>query len=241
MEAFLKKMPKPLIVSLFSIILCVWVYLTIIGAQFIVMYPMLWLAGKEFILSAVGETIYSVLVYTVAFALIVIIPALCFKKLKTNREELGLIGLPTWTDIGLAPIAFVASLIIASALTATFSLIFPNFDMTQAQNVGFSNLAGSLDRIVAFFTLVILAPILEECIFRGWLYGKLRSIISAPIAILLVSLVFGIAHGQWNVGITTFAMSIIMCFLREITGTTYSGILMHMIKNGVAFYLLFLV
>ena len=59
------------------------------------------------------------------------------------------------------------------------------------------------------------------------------------ISILLVSLLFGIVHLQWNVGVNVFAMSIVMCLMREITGTIHAGILMHMLKNGIAFYLLF--
>ena len=84
-------------------------------------------------------------------------------------------------------------------------------------------------------------------VFRGFLYGKIRGRlneivsdkISMMISIFLVSLLFGIVHLQWNVGVNVFAMSIVLCGLREITGTIYSGILLHMLKNGIAFYLLF--
>ena len=47
-------------------------------------------------------------------------------------------------------------------------------------------------------------------------------------------------HGQWNVGINVFAMSIVLCVMREITGSIYSGILLHMLKNMLAFYLLYI-
>ena len=97
------------------------------------------------------------------------------------------------------------------------------------------------ERVIAFLVLVVIAPIFEEIIFRGWLYGKLRAKMEAPIAIVIVSLLFGIMHFQWNVGVNVFALSVVLCALREITGTIYAGILTHMIKNGVAFYLLYLV
>ena len=98
-----------------------------------------------------------------------------------------------------------------------------------------------LERGLAFITLVVIAPIIEEIIFRGWLYGKLRIIIPKWLAILITSLLFGLIHMQWNVGISVFAMSIVTCTLREITGTIYSGILVHMINNGVAFCLVYIV
>ena len=96
-----------------------------------------------------------------------------------------------------------------------------------------------IERGVAFIALVVIAPIAEEIVFRGWLYGKLRVNIPKWVAILITSLVFGAIHMQWNVGITVFAMSVVNCILREITGTIYAGTLVHMINNGVAFYLVY--
>lgn len=163
-----------------------------------------------------------------------------------SREELGLKGLLTWTDLGLAPVGFVAYLLLAVGLTTVFSL-FPWFNAEEAQDVGFNVLSSNGDRLVAFLALVVIAPIAEEIIFRGWMYGKMRKSLSKKtadwlgmtISIILTSLAFGIMHGQWNVGVNVFAMSVVLCGLREITGTTYSGIVVHMLKNGVAFYLLY--
>ena len=164
-----------------------------------------------------------------------------------SRDDLGLRGTPTWTDIGLAPVGFIISTLLAAGLVAVFN-IFPWFDAGQTQEVGFSVYLAGIDRVVAFIILVVVAPIAEELIFRGWLYGKLRPMLSVRmsdrasmlISIFLVSLLFGIVHLQWNVGVNVFAMSIVLCGLREITGTVYAGILTHMIKNGVAFYLLYI-
>ena len=67
----------------------------------------------------------------------------------------------------------------------------------------------------------------------------MRRKMSAVPAILIVSLLFGLVHGQWNVGVVVFTMSIAMCLIRELTGTIWGGILVHMIKNGLAFYALY--
>jgi membrane protease YdiL (CAAX protease family) len=111
----------------------------------------------------------------------------------------------------------------------------------QVQDVGFNNLINPSDRILAFIALVIIAPIAEEIIFRGWLYDKIKKYSGTTIAIVLVSVLFGALHGQWNVGITVGIMSAIMCIERELTGTIYAGILTHMIKNGFAFWLIYIV
>lgn len=160
----------------------------------------------------------------------------------TDRNEMGLRGLPTWTDIGLAPIGFVVYLILAFALMLVFNLL-PWFDANQIQETGLDSCISIADAIIAYLKLAVIAPIIEEIIFRGWLYGKLRNCLLAKfsdrtsmlVSIFIVSLVFGMLHGQWNAGVNMFAMSIVLCGLRETTGTIYSGILMHIIKNGVAF------
>jgi membrane protease YdiL (CAAX protease family) len=77
-------------------------------------------------------------------------------------------------------------------------------------------------------------------LFRGYLLGKLRKYVPLWAAILVTSLLFGFVHGAWNVGIDVFALSIVLCLLRVWTKTLWAPILLHMLKNAVAFYLLFI-
>ena len=96
------------------------------------------------------------------------------------------------------------------------------------------------ERIFAFALFVIVAPFAEEAIMRGFLFGKLRQS-KMPFwpAAIVVSLLFAVAHGQWNVGVDTFILSMVACWLREVTKTIWPGVVIHMIKNFVAFMVLF--
>lgn len=235
-----------------------WVGAAIVAAQLIVGWIMMAFLGRETFVQSVPTAIYSALSYVVAMFLIIYVPAKAVTKWKSSnknnnakveidRTELGLRGLPTWTDVGLAPVGLIFSLLLAAGLVWVFGL-FPWFDATETQNIGFSLYATGFDRIIAFITLVIIAPIAEEVIFRGWLYGKMReklsesmsNVASMIISSVLVSVLFGAIHMQWNVAVNVFAMSLVMCGLREVTGTIYAGILVHMLKNGLAFYLLYI-
>ena len=244
--------------------LILWVGVSVIASQLVVGYLMLWIIGAEALAQPVPTAIYTALSYILAMLLIILVPRGLSVKWKianetkgrvhagekkgraTDRVALGLRDWPTWTDIGLAPAGFIVYLLLAAGLTALFSL-FPWFNAEEAQEVGFSIYVSGFDRVIAFVVLVVVAPVAEEIIFRGWLYDRLRgkflekysNVVSMVVSNLLVSLVFGIVHLQWNVGVNVFALSVVACALREITGTIYAGILLHMLKNGIAFYLLY--
>lgn len=238
--------------------LLLWTWVAVIASQVVVGYAFVAFFGTASLDSPVTTAILSALSYILAMILVLFVPykvLVAWRKTHggkppkpVNRTGLGLRGLPTWTDIGLAPVGFMVFLVLAAALTTVFNH-FSWFDASEAQDVGFNFLVSGFDRMVAFLTLVVVAPVAEEVIFRGWLYGKLRSktteavtdVVSIIISSLLVSVLFGIVHMQWNVGVNVFALSLVLCALREITGTIYAGILLHMLKNGVAFYLLYMV
>lgn len=225
-------------IALWALGLAAWVGAVLFCVQWALVFLFRAIIPYEVLASNWFNAVYSFACYAISSVIIIAVPWR-FLKNKTTRDELGLRGLPTWTDILLAPIGLIVSLIVAGALTALLMLILPQVDWQQAQEVGFQGLYAMSDYMIAFACLVVLAPVVEELIFRGWLYGKLRVRMSAVPAILITSVLFGIMHGQMNVGVVVFAMSVVMCISRELTGTIWAGILIHMIKNGIAFYFLF--
>lgn len=181
---------------------------------------------------------YEAVVYALSLAIAILLPRKVLKY-KCSRNELGLSGLPTWVDLLLGPVGLFVALIGAGVVVFIAQKILPGIDWEQEQDVGFNLLYGVSDYLIAFFALVVAAPFCEEVIFRGWLYGKLRGRMSALPAILITSVTFGIVHLQWNVGVTVFVMSVVMCLMRELTGTIYAGMVVHILKNALAFYMLY--
>ena len=214
---------------------------TFYAAQFIVGIPMLIILGSETLKTPLIATIFSSLVYILSFVFLL----LTFKYIKplkapVTRSELGLNNLVTFSDIGLALAGFFSYLAFSAILTALFS-IFPWFNLTENQPLLYSTLISPSGKILAALALVVAGPILEEVIYRGLIYGKLRKNHSLITSILTVSILFGFLHGQWNVGVDVFALSVVACLMRETTGTIYAGIILHILKNAIAFYMLFIV
>ena len=234
-----------------------WAFASVVASQFVVGLLMSWILGPAKLSEPIPLAIYYILADALAVALVIFVPAGLLAKWKAkdkaagkdfaipSRTEMGLKGWPTWTDIGLSPVGFIVSLLLATGLVAIFSQ-FSWFNAEQVQETGFAFYISGFDRIVSFVVLVVVAPIAEEMIFRGWLYGKLREKLSSLpewggiiLSTFIVSALFGLMHFQWNVGLNVFCLSIVLCGLREITGTIYAGILTHMLRNGVAFFLLY--
>ncbi|HEX6416011.1 MAG TPA: type II CAAX endopeptidase family protein [Candidatus Saccharimonadales bacterium] len=219
-----------------------WVLVSFGVAQALV-YTILWILTRlgvpiDLFDGAAFQTLATAVIYTLSLSIAVGLPWL-IKKRRANWGELGLNRLPTWTDILLAPAGFIVYFLASALLIFLTTQLLPGFDVEQVQEIGFDNIAQRHEYLMAFITLVIIAPVAEEALFRGYLYGHLRARIPIWLAMLITSAVFGAVHGQLNVAIDTFALSMIMCSLREVTGSIWAGILLHMLKNGLAFYLLF--
>lgn len=58
-------------------------------------------------------------------------------------------------------------------------------------------------------------------------------------AAIFTSGTFGLVHGQWNVAIDTFVLSMVMIFLYEKTKNLWACVFLHGLKNLVAFLALF--
>ncbi|NCQ54337.1 hypothetical protein COV88_01855 [Candidatus Saccharibacteria bacterium CG11_big_fil_rev_8_21_14_0_20_41_19] len=189
--------------------------------------------------SAVVNSSVAAFVYVATLLIVIGIPYLLNRK-RTSLADVGLNRLPTWTDIFLTPAALVTYFILSAILIMLATNVLPGFNVNQVQDTGFDQLSARYEYILAFMTLVVIAPIAEEVLFRGYLYGKLKKFVPVWAAIVVTSVLFGFIHGAWNLAVDTFALSVVLCLLRESTGSIWSSILLHMAKNGIAFYILFI-
>ena len=190
--------------------------------------------------SALLQLVLSVTIYTIGMTILLIEPyALRSMAVAQIRALIGLARRPIAKDIGFGLIAWGAYMAVTTVVSVGLSNYAPSVDLDQAQDVGFNSLTTSLDVLYAFLVIVIVAPIVEEVVFRGYLYGSLRPRLPWWGAAVIVSVLFGVVHGQLNVAIDTFFLSLVMCYLRERTGAIWSGIFVHALKNALAFYILF--
>ncbi len=155
---------------------------------------------------------------------------------------------PKWRDLGFALLGFGAYFLLYIAIIQILHALLPGLNLEQKQELGFSTaVSGSLLWLV-FISLVILPPLTEEIIMRGFLYTGLKSKLPKVSAAILTSVIFAAAHLQagsgnsllWVAAIDTFILSLVLVYLREKTDSLWASIGVHMIKNGIAFTALFI-
>lgn len=166
---------------------------------------------------------------------------------KASFRTLGLVK-PAWKDLAWALIGFGIYFPALIATTIALKLWFPSIDLDQEQQIGFQAAHGFWPLVVVFVSLVVLPPVTEEIVTRGFLYLGLKSKLKRYWAVILTSIIFAVAHLQfgsgapllWSAAIDTFLLSVVLIYVREKTGALWASIGLHMIKNGIAFCALFL-
>jgi len=163
---------------------------------------------------------------------------------QTGQRLRTLIGLARWPrlkDVLYALPAYVVYFGISFTLGIMTQLLDRRYDPSQAQNLGISAPSSSVAYLLTFLMLVILPPLVEEVLFRGFLFGTLRKGFSVVPSSLITSALFGVAHGQFNLFLDTSALSLVLCYLRIKTGSLWAGMLLHAVKNLVAFTVLYVI
>ncbi len=232
-----------------SIAIVVGVYFgAMISSQLVIsLYPMLagWSTSRtdDWIAHSAAVQFLYVLV---AEALTVGLLYLFMRRRKVSASSIGLLR-PRLRNFGITLLAYPPYFVLnaVAALTAQALL---HVDTSQQQQTGFESAHSTTDLILTFVSLVILPPIVEEIVVRGFLFSGLKQGMSVVKAAILTSGIFALAHLQfgsgapllWVAAIDTFILSLVLCFLRQKTGSLWAGIGLHTLKNGLAFAVIFI-
>ncbi len=179
----------------------------------------------------------SLVVTAVSSAIMLGVVWLFLRYKKFKIRDFGF-SKPSLAQVGLAFLAYIAYFLVFLVAVFSLSALVPSFNVDQAQDVGFTGAKG-WQLALAFIGLIIIAPISEEIFFRGFLYRGLRRSWPIWLAAIGTSALFALAHGQWNVGLDVFILSLLLIFVYQKTNNMWLCIGMHATKNLIAFLFLF--
>jgi membrane protease YdiL (CAAX protease family) len=235
------------------------IILTIVGffvAQFVgLMLIVVYSQIKGWEVSDIPNYLNDSAALNMSFTILIFLIFLLIIKSFLNSNKLG------FRDIGLRLTKVKSDIIFYILGGFAFYFVFANFlalpviskilsddVLKQEQQLGYDKGAVGPELFYIFIGLVIIPPIVEEIVMRGFLYTGLRKKLNFWWSGLIVSILFGAAHLDsgggaallWVVGIDTFILSWVLVYVREKSGSLYPAIGIHMLKNLMAFLAIFI-
>lgn len=149
------------------------------------------------------------------------------------------VRMPSLSTVGYAVAGFFAYILLTIVATVVMKILFSGFRVNEEQDLGLGDVSGAVLPLT-FVALVVVPPLVEEFLFRGFLYSRMKAFkVPKIVAGLTVSLLFGLVHGQWNVAVDTFVLSTVMLVVLEQSKNLWSTVIIHAMKNSLAFFVLF--
>ncbi len=173
--------------------------------------------------------------------------ALFLKRRTANVSSIGLVGRPKLIDVGYVLVGYLVYFVGYLVIITLLKSYLPSLNVDQAQQIGFEHAKG-FALVLVLVSLVVLPPLTEEILMRGFLYSGLKNSFNRTWATLITGVLFAAAHLQagsgapllWVAAIDTFVLSFILIQLRERTGgRLWASMGLHALKNSIAFIGLF--
>ncbi len=164
--------------------------------------------------------------------------AILFKQIKASvlkaREEMHLAHLRRERPLNyLLGAAAVAGLGLGLTILINLSGMLENSDAYG----GTATQQFSANLLMGLLCYGIVTPLVEEMVFRGVIYNRLKRFMNVKFAIVLSAFLFGWYHMNSVQGLYGFAMGCLFAYAYEYYGTVWAPVLMHIGSNALAYCL----
>src|SRR3954469_14694052 len=144
--------------------------------------------------------------------------------------DLGLRATPSRAAVGWVVVARIAFGIFAVFYVKAVGGVTSNVPIRPVGDVD------ALDQVDIAIAVAVLAPLVEELFFRGFMYGSLRGKLPVFWAALICGTLFAAVHplyggAAWNLVPVLAMAGIAMCLLYERTGSLWPAIAFHSAMN----------
>lgn len=163
-----------------------------------------------------------ILAYTLSMSLMIVVLRLC------NRESLLPAEPIMHSRRGFNPLLILYGVVVMIALSIVLA---PLGGYLPEDSREFS------DSLWTLVLVVFAAPIFEEVLFRGRLYGLLRTKASPMVSVLLSSLMFGLMHLQPAVMLEGVLMGLLFSYAYLRSRSIFAPVILHMCNNALAYAL----
>jgi uncharacterized protein len=163
-------------------------------------------------------------------------------------------GLPFWRTLGWRKITlpngarprrpwlfFLAGCALSLVVAVVTAKMQPREDVPIEELLHYKNTA-----ILFMAMAVFVAPLVEETVFRGYLYPLFAKYFGVATGVIVTGVLFGLMHGAqlgwtWGLVLVLIAVGVIFTFVRARTGSVFASFLLHLGYNSTIVLLSILV
>lgn len=132
---------------------------------------------------------------------------------------------------------YLLILVMGAALCMALNGLMNLLGLFEAFAEDYESMAGNLYNgpiVLEAVTLILLAPLAEELIFRGLIFKRMRTYMTYLPAAITSSLMFAFFHGNILQGVYSFFLAFMMTYLYEHFRTLGSVVLFHGAANAIS-------
>jgi membrane protease YdiL (CAAX protease family) len=157
-------------------------------------------------------------------------------------------GLPFWRALGWRPLktggkprAYLYGRYVLGGFMFSVLIQLASATIGTKEKLPIENLFQERHTALLFLLIAVtLAPVLEETIFRGYIYPVIARSLGVWTSIVVTGTLFGMLHAQqlwpaWGQIALLIVVGIVFTYVRSKTGTVVASFLMHVGYNGFLF------
>lgn len=99
----------------------------------------------------------------------------------------------------------------------------------------YDSMFGDETSFAMFLFMAVATPIIEELIFRGLIYTRMRSVMKPGAAVMLSALVFGLCHGEFYRVVYATLLGVLLAVFFERYNSLVPCIVLHAAFNSMSF------
>jgi len=121
----------------------------------------------------------------------------------------------------------------------SLAVLIVTYKMQPPEDVPIEELFRYKNTAILFMAMAVLvAPLVEETVFRGYLYPLFARTFGVASSVILTGILFGLMHGAqlgwtWGLVLVLVAVGVIFTLVRARTGSVYASFLLHLGYNSM--------
>lgn len=165
------------------------------------------------------------------------LPLIAAFYIKADIKKVFCLKLPSVKHLIGSVILIIGSSCAVMLLANLLAYLMP--DRNNAVNLGFEDILDGVPFVGALILIALMPAVCEELMFRGYMLTAFKNRMKLPVAVIIVSVFFGMTHMSLIRLLPTTILGIALAYAILNSESIMCSALMHFINNGFSVFLMY--